>query len=69
MTHLLLPYASAFLAAPSGKWDRLPERSGGLPLLFLVFCLACAALSVVELLWPPAATAVLTFETVIIPQL
>lgn len=71
MTHLLLPVASAFLAAPyaSGKRDSLPERGGGLPILFLLFCIACAALSVVELLWPPAAAAVLAVETVVFPQL
>ena len=71
MTHLLLPVASAFLAAPhvSGRRDSLPERDDGLPVLFLLFCVACAALSALEALWPSMAVAVSTIETVIVPQL
>ncbi len=71
MTHLLLPVASAFLAAPnaSGRRGSLPERSDGLPVLFLLFCIACAAISILETFWPAVAVAVSAIEAVIVPQL
>ena len=72
MTHLLLlPVASAFLATPCASGDRGSHRDerDSLPVSFLIFCAACAALSVVEVLWPPADAAVFSVETVMVSQL
>ena len=65
-----LPVAIAFLAFPaSRRRNSLPEKSDGLPVLFLLFCVICAAVSVLEALWPSMATAVSAIEAVIAPQL
>ena len=69
MTHLL-PVASAFLAVPCPPQKRdTPDRGGGLPLLFLVFYLICAALSVIEAFWPSLAAAISAIQAVAMPQL
>ena len=71
MTHLLLPVASALLStfhAPAGP-DSAPERREDLPVLFLLFCVACAAMTAHEALRPAMTSLILPIETVIVPQL
>ncbi len=68
MANLLLPVASVFLAAPmfwAGAMAR-PESGSTPP---LVFCVACATLTAVEALWPPASAAAQAVEPVLVPLL
>ena len=71
MTHLLLPITSVFLVTPisSSERDPGPDRGGAPPFVFLIFCLACAALSVLEALWPSMSDAVAAIQALVMPQL